>query len=478
MVKKNKNKANKGQQFLSPEDYLRQKARLLEIGKCYISEDFDLAGEGHVIVTRLHDGGKISVGIYMVDKFCLGVKDSFYRLRMEEDEFEDMLYAYENSLPLDEISYNEAHNRIYGAIAYAEEAGIGPDKSFALTQYLLEEDTEDIPLIEYEYGKDGKHYLVAHSNLEASKYLPLLKKNLGDDFSFTVVGADGCEDDAYDGSGYAGNANPVPMTEYTYKHPDYPAELELENQKVRDLIIRHRALADSEIDGLLALPHDSLRRDIENMLLYTIGRTCDCKDDDDSNDDDDCEVINLLVMLGEVGNEGSSLDVVLETLRQSEYFYEHYLGDFGMEVFVPTLYLVGRNRLDKLMDFMKEEGLYTFAKDNVLAALTLIVLRQPERRGEVVEWFREALRFAAEKLPERQFVDGTLAGFMAAYCSEIKASELLPEIKALYATGLVDKSVNGDYDEVEKEMHDAPYRLNENYDLDVHKRFANLRRFF
>lgn len=42
---------------------------------------------------------------------------------------------------------------IFGAIAFAEEAGITPSNSFELTQYLLEEDTEDVPLIEYDYGK-------------------------------------------------------------------------------------------------------------------------------------------------------------------------------------------------------------------------------------------------------------------------------------------------------------------------------------
>ena len=32
------NKKQSGQQFLSPEQYLKQKARTLEIGKCYITD--------------------------------------------------------------------------------------------------------------------------------------------------------------------------------------------------------------------------------------------------------------------------------------------------------------------------------------------------------------------------------------------------------------------------------------------------------
>ena len=60
-------------------------------------------------------------------------------------------------------SYDEAHNCIYGAIAFAEEAGIEPDKSFKITQYMLDEDDDNIPLIEYKYGKDGKHTLLTSS---------------------------------------------------------------------------------------------------------------------------------------------------------------------------------------------------------------------------------------------------------------------------------------------------------------------------
>ena len=143
---------------------MKQRARSLEIGTCYISEDMTECGEGHVIVTRRHTGGRISVAIYLVDTYCLGVKDSFFRLRLEEEELEEMLDSAPN---LRECSYNEAHNWVYGAIAWAEEAGIEPDKSFAVTQYMLEEDTDDIPLIEYEFGRAGKHLLMANSNLEA-----------------------------------------------------------------------------------------------------------------------------------------------------------------------------------------------------------------------------------------------------------------------------------------------------------------------
>lgn len=183
--KKQKKNSDGGQQFLSDKEFVRQRVQALQIGDCYISGSIEKNGEGFVVVSRRHTGGRVSYACYLVDTWCCGVKDSFYRLRHEDYEFEEFIERIKG-IP---CSYDEAHNWVYGAIAYADEAGIKPEKSFALTKYFLQEDTDDVPLIEFEFGKDGKHCLVAHSRLEASQYLPLLKKNLGEDgFNYILPG--------------------------------------------------------------------------------------------------------------------------------------------------------------------------------------------------------------------------------------------------------------------------------------------------
>lgn len=149
---KNKSKQNQFQ-LLSPEKYIRLKARNLPIEVCYVSDDWkdERGAVAEVIVVRRHAGGNYTFGVYVVDTLCLGVKHSVYRFNVPPDEYDDFVERTATDCGI-KISYNEAHNFIYGAIAFAEEFGIKPDKSFALTQYILEEDTEEIPLIEYKYG--------------------------------------------------------------------------------------------------------------------------------------------------------------------------------------------------------------------------------------------------------------------------------------------------------------------------------------
>ena len=489
MAKKKQKKQQTGQQFLSPEQFMKQRVRSLEIGTCYVSDDMTEYGEGHVIVTRRHTGGRISVAMYLVDTYCIGVKDSLFRLRLEEEELEEML---ERAPSIRECSYEEAHNWVYGAIAWAEEAGIEPDKSFAVTKYMLEEDTDEIPLIEYEFGRDGKHLLMANNNLEASRYLPLLKKNLGEgNFAFTIKMDNLDEDLEWDSDKFLerlehANESPLfkrygPSTEYKYHHPDYPQTLQLDGpewiyqelQKTENSLY----LSDELTDRILALPRDIVRHDLEQMTLYHIGLTCDGIPDDYDPDGYTGILSNCVILLGEVGNEESSLDVILELLRQTHDFRDYHFGDAGDEIFVPTLYLLGQNRLDKLMNFVKEEGLETFCKCYVFPAVAHIALVQPERRKEVIEWFREAIRFATKMLPKTQWIDSDLAGLMLHDLLALQAKELLPEIREMFATGLVDLGACGDFADVSRMIANPLYIGDPSaHKTNIYKRYADMKR--
>lgn len=492
MAKKKKN--IQPQQMLSPEQFIKQKARNLPIEVCYISKDIEEVGEGTVIVVRRHPNDKFTLATYLLDIFCLGVKDTFYRLRLDEFEYEEFFDKY-TSMEVKEITYNEAHNWIYGAIAFAEEAGIAPHKDFNVTQYMLEEDTEDIPLIEYNYGKDGKHFLVAMSQLELSRYIPILKKNLGDNFDYVLQD----DEDEYDDYEEVQDEDEEPIdlkqlmenfknsplfkkygpdTEYTYQHPEYPMVLNVENKGLVSTLFdpaNFSGLSDEDTDRILAMPHDTLRRDLEQIILFHTGETCDGIPEDLWEADNGSPITHALFLLGEIGDEGS-LDVVLETLRQSSEYSDFHFGDLMTEIYTPTLYKLGKDRLDKLMEFAKEKGLDTFNHVKIFPPVACIAYLHPERRNEVIEWFREILRFATEKLPETQYFDSELAGMMLSDLIDLKAEELLPEIKAMFDTGLVSLACCGDYEKVEKDILSLKQTHWHEYPMEIHERFAELRK--
>ena len=495
MAKKKNNKQS--QQLLSPEQFIKQKARNLPVEVCYISKDIEEVGEGTVAVVRRHPNNKFTLAYFLLDIFCLGVKDTFYRVRMDEFEYEEWLDRYA-SVGVKEITYNEAHNWIYGAIAFAEEAGIAPHKDFNITQYILEEDTEEIPLIEYDYGKDGKHFLVAMNQLELSRYLPVLRKNLGDDFDY-IIEDDEEEYDDYEEVDDEDEEHNIdleqlmenfknsplfkkygPDTEYAYQHPEYPMVLQVENKGLVDTLFdpaNFSGLSDEDVDRILAMPHDTLRRDLEQIILFHTGETCDSIPEDLWEADNGSPIVHALFLLGEIGDDGS-LDVVLETLRQSSEYSDFHFGDVMTEIYLPTLYKLGKNRLDKLMDFAKEKGLDTFNHVKVFPPVAYIAYLHPERRNEVIEWFREILRFATEKLPETQYFDSELAGMMSNDLIYLKAEELLPEIKAMFDTGLVSLACCGDYENVEKDILSLKQTHWHEYPMEIHERYSKLKKLW
>jgi len=59
---------------LSPKKYIVNNARKLAIGKCYINDNWEEDGIASIYIIRKHKGGAITVGFYLVDLYCKGVK--------------------------------------------------------------------------------------------------------------------------------------------------------------------------------------------------------------------------------------------------------------------------------------------------------------------------------------------------------------------------------------------------------------------
>lgn len=166
---------------LSPEKYIVSNARKLPIYEVYIAEEWAETGLATILVARKHPQGNITFGAYMVDMKCVGVKETYYFFNKTPEEFAEFISDYTEKLNLIKSDYNFVHNLIYGSIAFAEEFKIPPHKDFAISKFLLDEDTDDIPLIEFEYGTNGMPHLIVTEALPAYiKYLANLKKFAGE----------------------------------------------------------------------------------------------------------------------------------------------------------------------------------------------------------------------------------------------------------------------------------------------------------
>ena len=74
---------------------------------------------------------------------------------------------------------------------------------------------------------------------------------------------------------------------YAYKHPEYPKRLEMENPWVGEEICKPEnalGLKPALVKRIMALPADSLRKDLERLIMYHVGLTCDEISEEYAND--------------------------------------------------------------------------------------------------------------------------------------------------------------------------------------------------
>jgi hypothetical protein len=144
--------------------YILAAARKLPFGDCYVNPGFINSGLARVLITRKRANGSYIIGFFLVDVFCLGVKQAMYHYAPTEELIDDLLYRSNLSDPSDPAVVSDsdyAQNIVWGAVEYADELGFEPrDEDFGVAQYILDP-ADEIEFIDIEFGKDGKPFFIA-----------------------------------------------------------------------------------------------------------------------------------------------------------------------------------------------------------------------------------------------------------------------------------------------------------------------------
>ena len=177
------------QSILSPKKYIQTKARALPIYKCYINSEWQPSGLANITVSRKQPSGNFVVGVYLVDLYASGLKDTFYLFNQTLTSLNELIESGKKEFGTTSCSYELVHNIIYEGIAYAEELGIKPAKEFEITKYIIEEDTEAIDQMEIECGRDGKPCVVVYPDDSKTKLISHLEQKVGaGNFAMVMMG--------------------------------------------------------------------------------------------------------------------------------------------------------------------------------------------------------------------------------------------------------------------------------------------------
>lgn len=185
------------QASLSPKKYIETRVRNLPIYKCLVNTDWEISSMANVIVMRQHVNGHVSGGVYLVDLFCLGVKESIWFFNEDEAEMMER-FKGAGTTELKTIDYELAHNIVYAGHDFALGYDIHPHPDFKTSRFVLEEDDDQIALVDIQtgYGDNGIPHLMANQAGQYAEALGKLKKNAGEgNYLYTIAFDDADEED-------------------------------------------------------------------------------------------------------------------------------------------------------------------------------------------------------------------------------------------------------------------------------------------
>ncbi|MFA8451836.1 MAG: hypothetical protein ACEPOW_14170 [Bacteroidales bacterium] len=196
MAKKKKGRVVK---MLSPENYIKQKARSLVIHECWVNKEWQQGGLASVIVVRKHSNGNFTLGFYLVDLLCQGLKDTDYYFNILPSKYSEFIEDEKQLMDLESIDYILAHNIVFSGIEYADDYEFKPHKDFSITKHILEEDTYDIELIDIDCGGEAYEPVlvlgIEEDNAKEKQLIAHLERVAGSG-NYTLIRAE--EEDGFD----------------------------------------------------------------------------------------------------------------------------------------------------------------------------------------------------------------------------------------------------------------------------------------
>jgi len=116
-------------------------------------------GIGHLVIARQESDGTLIFAVFLVDVYCLGVKNAFWRAGSRAD-LDDLIQRMREFGPLRPITPACLAKIVKGAVEYAESFAFPPHPDYRHASILLQGiDTSTCPT-QFTFGRDGKPFYI------------------------------------------------------------------------------------------------------------------------------------------------------------------------------------------------------------------------------------------------------------------------------------------------------------------------------
>lgn len=239
-----------------------------------------------------------------------------------------------------------------------------------------------------------------------------------------------------------------------YQHPDYSSEatpIAAYLQRLWDMQTCEDYPFDEFKKDCTTVPAAELEKDLRNFILHLFihyqGPLENAKEEDRPFK------LWYIYWAMEHYRMESSLNIILEIMRQSPTFLASYCHLVQDEATIAIIYQLGQHQLPLLFSFMNEDGIAPFGKEDICSAVAQIAITNPERRLEIINWFCQLLNSYYDRFERGEDNNIAIIDYITNTLINIRAVETLPILEKIYKRFKIPNTLTRrGFKEIKKEM--------------------------
>ncbi|MCY2993976.1 MAG: hypothetical protein NTY19_39795 [Planctomycetota bacterium] len=142
-------------------EQLSEAAAKAPILHSFIAEDVWTQGLGNVLVSRALPDNRVALGCFLVDRFCLGVKDAFARILAKAEYQQKFLPCLKEKIDLIAAEPATVRRLVEDSVEYARQLGLGPHEDYHRAKAIFGDIDPAAADEVFEFGQDGKPFFIS-----------------------------------------------------------------------------------------------------------------------------------------------------------------------------------------------------------------------------------------------------------------------------------------------------------------------------
>ncbi len=137
-----------------------RRAATAPIHCCRLQKAMFKDGMGSVVLVREMPNGELALASFLVDAYCLGVKDVLFR-QIERSTFEEFMESTSAVARFVDVDPSYGRKLLQEAVAYAQAIGFAPHRDYATVVGIFGDVSAEASDATFTFGRDGKPFYVA-----------------------------------------------------------------------------------------------------------------------------------------------------------------------------------------------------------------------------------------------------------------------------------------------------------------------------